>query len=296
MELEVKLQAFEGPLDLLLHLIDKNKVSIYDIPIVEITAQYLDYVRQMDRTDLDLVSEFLVMAATLLDIKCRMLLPVEKNEDGEEEDPRKELVERLLEYRKYKYLGDELKDQSVGSERRLFKEPTVPPEVAAYRPPVDLALLLQDVTTERMKRIFEEVMRRRADMQDPVRSRFGTIKREKVQISERITSVRKQVARGGRYSFRSLLGKNKTKLDVIVTFMAILELIRQGDILLTDDSTRDDIIVEYNPNHETQSQNTAGTIETTDTTDTAELTDTTDTAEAADTTGRDGAADAAGTH
>ena len=105
MELAVKLEVFEGPLDLLLHLIDKNKIDIYDIPIAEITAQYMDYVDAMDKEDLDVVSEFLVMAATLLDIKARMLLPKEKNEEGEEEDPRTELVELLLEYRNYKYMS-----------------------------------------------------------------------------------------------------------------------------------------------------------------------------------------------
>ena len=83
MELSVKLEVFEGPLDLLLHLLDKNKVSIYDIPIVEITDQYLAYIRQMQRQDLDIMSEFMVMAATLLDIKARWLLPKEENEDGE---------------------------------------------------------------------------------------------------------------------------------------------------------------------------------------------------------------------
>ena len=98
MALEVKLEVFEGPLDLLLHLIEKNKVDIYDIPIVEITEQYLDYIRQMQTEDMNVMSEFLLMAATLLDIKCRMLLPREVNEEGEEEDPRAELVEKLLEY------------------------------------------------------------------------------------------------------------------------------------------------------------------------------------------------------
>ena len=92
MELEFKLEKFEGPLDLLLHLIDKNKVDIYDIPIADITDQYMEYVRQMEEEDMDVMSEFLVMAATLLDIKCRMLLPKEVNEEGEEEDPRAELV------------------------------------------------------------------------------------------------------------------------------------------------------------------------------------------------------------
>ena len=101
MPLTVKLQVFEGPLDLLLHLIDKNKVDIYDIPIVTITEQYLDYIRQMETEDMNVMSEFLVMAATLLDIKCKMLLPAEVNEDGEEEDPRAELVQKLLEYKMY---------------------------------------------------------------------------------------------------------------------------------------------------------------------------------------------------
>ena len=100
MAISVKLEAFEGPLDLLLHLIEKNKIDIYDIPIVEITAQYLDYIRQMQREDMNVMSEFLVMAATLIDIKCKMLLPKEVNEDGEEEDPRAELVQKLLEYKR----------------------------------------------------------------------------------------------------------------------------------------------------------------------------------------------------
>ena len=99
MGIPVKLPVFEGPLDLLLHLIDKNKIDIYDIPIVEITNQYMEYIRQMEREDLNVMSEFLVMAATLLDIKCRMLLPKEVNEEGEEEDPRQELVEQLLQYK-----------------------------------------------------------------------------------------------------------------------------------------------------------------------------------------------------
>ncbi len=103
MDLKVKLDSFEGPLDLLLHLLEKNKVNIYDIPIVEITNQYMDYIREMQRQDLNIMSEFLVMAATLLDIKCRMLLPA-KTEEEEEEDPRAELVEQLLQYKMYKYM------------------------------------------------------------------------------------------------------------------------------------------------------------------------------------------------
>ena len=119
MEISYKLDNFEGPLDLLLHLIEKNKVSIYDIPIVLITEQYLEYVNQMDHEDLDVVSDFLVMAATLLDIKSRMLLPkVEKEEEEDEEDPRAELVRRLLEYKMYKYMAQELEERAAAAKQR----------------------------------------------------------------------------------------------------------------------------------------------------------------------------------
>ena len=119
MGIPVKLQVFEGPLDLLLHLIDKNKIDIYDIPIVEITNQYMDYIRAMEREDLNVMSEFLVMAATLLDIKCKMLLPKEVTEDGEEEDPRQELVEQLLQYKMYKYMSYELRDRELDGGRTM---------------------------------------------------------------------------------------------------------------------------------------------------------------------------------
>ncbi len=238
-----KLEAFEGPLDLLLHLIEKNKVSIYDIPIVQITDQYIEYVSAMDHEDLDLVSDFLVMAATLLDIKARMLLPKEETEE-EEEDPRQELVERLLEYKKYRYMSEELRDYAVLGEQLVYRAADLPPEVVHYRPPVDLTELLGDVDIAKLKKIFDEVMRRREDRTDPVRSKFGRIRRETVQISDKITHVRAAVARGGRRSFRSLLDHGKTKMEVVVTFLAILELIKTGEIQLTEDSTRDDIIIQ----------------------------------------------------
>ena len=117
MGISVKLQVFEGPLDLLLHLIDKNKVNIYDIPIAMITEQYMEYVEQLKKEDLNVVSEFLVMAATLLDIKSRMLLPKEVDEEGNEEDPRAELVEKLLEYKLFKAMAQELKDKHSDAER-----------------------------------------------------------------------------------------------------------------------------------------------------------------------------------
>ena len=161
MGISYKLENFEGPLDLLLHLIEKNKVSIYDIPIVLITQQYLDYVSRMEEENLDIVSEFLVMAATLIDIKSRMLLPVEESEEEDEEDPRAELVRRLLEYKTYKYMAMELEEREQDAMRHLFKEPTIPREVAKYEPPVDLDSLLDGLTLAKLQKIFDSVMKRK---------------------------------------------------------------------------------------------------------------------------------------
>ena len=124
MALSVKLNVFEGPLDLLLHLIDKNKIDIYDIPIVEITDQYMEYLHSMEKEDLGIMREFLVMAATLLDIKCKMLLPKEVNEEGEEEDPRAELVQKLLEY----YMGKNTMERQNFIIENLVIEEDIPEE------------------------------------------------------------------------------------------------------------------------------------------------------------------------
>ena len=137
MAIPVKINVFEGPLDLLLHLIEKNKIDIYDIPIVEITDQYMEYLHSMEQEDLGTMSEFMVMAATLLDIKCKMLLPKEVNEEGEEEDPREELVQKLLEYKMYKYISYELKDYMDNAAGVFYKNPSIPDEVLKYREPVD---------------------------------------------------------------------------------------------------------------------------------------------------------------
>ena len=158
MELSVKLEAFEGPLDLLLHLIDKNKVNIYDIPIVEITNQYMEYIREMQKQDLNIMSEFLVMAATLLNIKAKMLLPAEVNDEGEEEDPRAELVEKLLEYKMYKYMSLELKDRMVDAGKSMYKQPTLPDAVRDYKETVDMEALLGDVTLAKLNSIFKSIM------------------------------------------------------------------------------------------------------------------------------------------
>lgn len=243
MGIPVKLQVFEGPLDLLLHLIDKNKIDIYDIPIVEITNQYMDYIKAMEKEDLNVMSEFLVMAATLLDIKCRMLLPKEVNEEGEEEDPRQELVEQLLEYKMYKYMSYELRDRQVEGEQLMFKEPTVPEEVMEYVEPVDLDLLLKDVTLAQLNYIFQDVMKRQIDKIDPVRSKFGKIEKEEITLPDKLEYVTEYAKLHRKFGFRQLLEKQNSKTQIVVTFLAILQLMKEGVISIEQEQAFDEIMI-----------------------------------------------------
>ena len=246
MAIPVKLEVFEGPLDLLLHLIDKNKVDIYDIPIVEITEQYLEYIRQMETEDMNVMSEFLVMAATLIDIKCKMLLPKEVDEEGEEQDPRAELVEKLLEYKMCKYMSYELRDRMVDAQRSLYKPPTLPAEVEQYRQPVDYEELIGDLTLQRLHEIFKQMMKRQGDKIDPVRSTFGKIEKDEIDLDLKTTYVEAYVRSHKTFSFRRLLEKQHSKMEVIVTFLVILEMIKTGRIGIEQEDTFSDIIITAN--------------------------------------------------
>lgn len=244
MELTVKLQVFEGPLDLLLYLLEKNKVNIYDIPIVEITEQYMEYIREMKRQDLEVLSEFLVMAATLVDIKSRMLLPSNLDSEEEEEDPRAELVQQLLEYKMYKCMAYELKDRQMDAGRVMYKKPTIPEEVRAYEPPVDIHELISDITLSRLHEIFESIMKKQQDKIDPLRSKFGKIEKEEVSLEDKMEDLKKYAAGHRHFSFRGLLTAQSSKVEVIVTFLAILELMKMGTIRISQEHIFDDIQID----------------------------------------------------
>lgn len=244
MEMNVKLQVFEGPLDLLLHLLDKNKVNIYDIPIVEITNQYMEYIAEMKRQDLNILSEFLVMAATLIDIKSRMLLPATNEEDEEEEDPRNELVQQLLEYKMYKCMAYELKDLQMDAARVMYKEPTIPDEVLAYEEPINMEELISDVTLAKLNEIFKSIMKKQVDRIDPVRSKFGKIQKEEVSLEEKMEYLENYAMQNKRFSFRNLLESQCSKVEIIVTFLAILELMKMGKIFISQENLFDDIKIE----------------------------------------------------
>ncbi len=243
MAIPVKLEVFEGPLDLLLHLIDKNKIDIYDIPIVEITEQYLDYIKQMERSDMNVMSEFLVMAATLIDIKCRMLLPREVDETGQEEDPRTELVQTLLEYKMCKYMSMELKDRQVDAARNLYRDQKLPPEVAAYRAPINYEELLGDLTLSRLHEIFKSIVKRQEDKIDPIRSRYGNIEKDEIDMDAKMLYVEAYAREHRQFGFRKLLEGRKGRMEIIVTFLIILEMMKTGKITISQENIFDDILI-----------------------------------------------------
>jgi len=245
MDLAVKIDVFEGPLDLLLHLIDKNKVSITDIPIALITDQYMEYIDKMERNKMEVMSEFIDMAATLISIKTRMLLPQKKDENDEIIDPRKELMEQLLEYKKYKLMAEHLKDKQMDANQVFFKKATIPVEVSSYVPQANPDELLRDVDFSKLYAIFQELMRKNKSKIDPIRSQFGTIKKESFTVHDKMQEILKLKKEKNKFSFRDLLEKSVTKSEMIATFLAILELMKVSKIKVIQRNVFHDIDVEF---------------------------------------------------
>ncbi|MDO5564452.1 MAG: segregation/condensation protein A [Eubacteriales bacterium] len=239
-----KLETYEGPLDLLLALIEKNKINIYDIPIVEITEQYLSYVTHMEKEDLDVVSDFLVMAATLIEIKSKMLLPKDENDEEGENDPRAELVQRLLEYKKYKDLGDSLLDYEDMASKYICKEATIPKNVATYIPDLNYDELLSKVDLSILQNIFLDVMKRKEDRIDKVRSGFGKVEKEKIPLETKIIYVLSYARIHKSFNFKKILDLSKSKTEVVVTFLAILELIKMGKLKIYQNERFGEIDIE----------------------------------------------------
>jgi segregation and condensation protein A len=244
MPYQVKIDAFEGPLDLLLHLINRLEIDIYDIPVAQITEQYLHYIKTMNELKLDVASEFLVMAATLLAIKSKMLLPKheevldeEEMEFPYEEDPRDELVERLIEYRKYKEAAHDLKN--LEEERGLI----------FTKPPSDLSDFVKDVPLERpglnvslydMLAAFQKLMRRKK-LQRPMATKIA---RQEISIEQRMEEILVDLKRiQGKRNFNDLF-PYPLKEHIVVTFLAILELIKRKEIDVDQQENFGEIYVE----------------------------------------------------
>lgn len=241
MQLEFDLQVFKGPLDLLMHLIEKNKIDIYDIPIALLTDQYMACLEGME-LDLDYGSEFLVMASTLLDLKARSLLPSEEEEE-ETEDPRDELVRRLLEYKMYQEISKALEEQEEQTGDSVYRGEQLPLEVKGYKEPVDLDELLQGVDMKRLHRVFQMLIKHQEEVKDPVRSNFGRIRKEPMKVGDRILALTEWLKKQKSFWFTETLEEG-SRFEVVVTFLAMLELMKAGRIRIQQEERFGDIYIE----------------------------------------------------
>jgi segregation and condensation protein A len=218
--LVLRLDRFEGPLDLLLHLIKRDEIDIYDIPIARITAQYLAYLDLLRRLDLEVAGEYLVMAATLVRIKARLLLP--SPADEEEDDPRDQLVQRLLEYRQFKEAAEELKKHETRRRSLVARGyiPTPESEAAVELVPVSLFTLL-DVVAEVLTRRREEF--------------FHRVERERVTVEETMQRLLDRLVPTGRLLFREVLEVCEDRIEMVTALMGLLELARLGEVEVAQD-------------------------------------------------------------
>ena len=214
---KVKLEVFEGPLDLLLYLIKQDEIDIYDISLERITSQYLEYLQAFKELNIELAGEFVVMAANLIYLKSRSLLPIDQQppeEDAAEDDPRWELIRQLIEYKKFKEAAAELHLRELEQERIFAREGA---SALADREP----LRLGDVGIFQLINAFQTVLKRIEARQD-VQEIFG----ERFSVSEKIDAILQRVATGAPLRFSDLFGSVVSRLEVVVTFLALLELIR----------------------------------------------------------------------
>jgi segregation and condensation protein A len=218
-DLQVRLPVFEGPLDLLLYLIRKDELDIYDIPIEQVTAQYIEYLDLMQMLNLELAGEFLVMAATLLYIKSRMLLPVDQQaideEAEEEDDPRWELIRQLVEYKKFKDVAFDLRLREAERERVFPRKPARPDFAPLPAPAAGEAGIFDLITA--FKKILDRVQKAE-NLRDIFEDRFT--------VADKIGFVREIFMRERRRMFADLFEGTASRTEVVVTFLAILELIR----------------------------------------------------------------------
>jgi segregation and condensation protein A len=243
MALNIKLDAFEGPFDLLFHLIEKNQIDINDIPISELTEQYLDYLKDIDKSQLDMASEFLVMAATLLSIKSKMLLPAPKDEEAGVEtaatvdaDPREELVAKLMEYKKYKEIADLLKNMEEEQAAVLERSP----EDLTPLWPEDFSLS-KEITLRELVMAFSDVIKRHRG--EP---KVHFVSRDPIPLALKIDEIYEMMKhRRTKVFFSRLFTVGSSEAELVVTFLAVLELIKMNKITAVQEELFGEIVMAY---------------------------------------------------
>lgn len=224
MSLNIKIKNFEGPFDLLLHLIKKNEMDIYNIRIYEITTQYLNYLNNMKELDLEVTSEFIVIAATLLEIKSKMLLPkqeIEENE-GDEEDPRKELINKLLEYKKFKGIANFLKVREEDIGFMYSKKPEIIEDI----PKDDNIDILKGLTILKLFNIYNDLINTYKNKMNTENVIQREIPLDKFKIEDKMIKISESLSGGETIKFSKIIDNCETKIEAIVTFLALLELIK----------------------------------------------------------------------
>ena len=230
MDYQVKISSFEGPLDLLLHLIKQSDIDIYDIKIDEITSQYLDYINKMQEIDLNIASEYLIMATELIEIKSRMLLP---QPEIEEEDLRQNLIERLVEYQSYKEVVNDLKKLEQQRKEIFTKEPTNLNEYYVSDIKLDDNLNIDDLE----KVLFQFLEKKQLDMPIPTK-----ITKKEYLVSDRIKDIKQILKKKNKVEFTELFDIN-TKEYIIVTFLSMLSLAKKEEIEITQEYNFDHIFL-----------------------------------------------------
>lgn len=244
MDMKVKLESFEGPMDLLYSLIIKNKIDIYDIPIAMLTEQYLAYIDEMKQYNMESISEFLIMAATLIEIKSKMLLPKEVDEFNEEIDPREELVARLIEYKKFKGIAADFNEKQKKSGYSYYKDSDAG-IINQIRKDVPKSVedILNGADGEMLIKAFYEVLRRREVKTDKIRSGFNSIDREEFTLEEKVGQIERLIRTKKKISFFKIFSDSSSKNEIVVTFLAMLQLIKDKKIYISQKKIFDDITI-----------------------------------------------------
>ena len=216
----IQLDNFEGPLDLLLYFIRRDELDIYDIPIAKITKDFVDVIEEWKRTNLVLVGDFIVMASTLMRVKAKMMIPrPELDEDGDIIDPRTELMNQLIDYKRFRDAADMLKDMAIDRSQNLSRQfQQRIPESEMH----DLGFYLNDLTLYDLAKIFKQAIESR-----PVISQFE-LNREPVRLEKQKELILKYFDDEGRLSFTFIIKKLKSRMEIVVTFLAVLDLVREG--------------------------------------------------------------------
>lgn len=243
MPLSIKVTNFEGPFDLLLHLIKKNEMNIYDINILEITNQYLNYLKSIKEMDLEVTSEFIVIAATLIEIKSKYLLPKNKDElsKDEENDLEMELLNKLIEYRKYKLIAGDLKVMEQDAGIMFSKKPEIILENTESIVQTDF---LKNVTMINLYNLYNNLMQDYINKMNTDNIINTRITMEEYKIEDKMDELREQLCFFGEVHFTKLIIKYSSRLEVIVTFLALLELIKIRSVIVIQESNFKDIYLE----------------------------------------------------